>query len=99
MATKGHSIISPLLRRSNVPKLARLPHRTVLTQARRPSRQLLCRNNAPVYRLKRNFAATPSRRDTEEESAIDPREEDRESDECDVCIVGGGGILQLIGTI
>jgi hypothetical protein len=91
MASKGRSIVSPLLKRGTVPRPARTPHRTFLTQARYHPRHFAHRNNATTLRPNRSFSTTPRFQYADEEDFFDPREVERESDEVDVCIVGGGG--------
>jgi electron-transferring-flavoprotein dehydrogenase len=60
----------------------------------------LARRTTPFTTLQtRAFSQSVTRRFTDENGNFDPRSIDRESDEVDVCIVGGGmcraGILTL----
>lgn len=55
-------------------------------------RRCLLRHLRPNCLLisRRSFSTTPSRGFADVDDSFDPREQDRESDEVDVCIVGGG---------
>ena len=44
----------------------------------------------PVEKKRRAFSISSSRRFADVDDSFDPRQQDRESDEVDVCIVGGG---------
>lgn len=98
MASKG--AVLPLLRREirssarfsraspSVSALssARTPANLFLTSARRSTRR-----STPFTPLQtRAFSQSVSRRFTDENGSFDPRSLERESDEVDVCIVGGG---------
>ena len=59
-----------------------------------PTRRRWCllqqsRPNCPLM-SKKSLSTTPRRRLADVNDSFDPREQDRESDEVDVCIVGGG---------
>ena len=43
-----------------------------------------------IKQSRRTLSATPHRRFADVDNSFDPRQQDRESDEVDVCIVGGG---------
>lgn len=55
-------------------------------------RRRLFQQSTPSRRLidKRHFSTTPWRQFADVDDTSDPRQQDRESDEVDVCIVGGG---------
>src|SRR6266536_1942819 len=96
MASKGRSIVSPLFRRSIAPRPTRLPRRTFLTQSQQRPRYLACQTNASLLYTNRGFSTTPRPRYADGDESFDPRLQDRESDEVDVCIVGGGAINCLL---
>ncbi|KAJ5290382.1 Vacuolar protein sorting-associated protein 4 [Penicillium atrosanguineum] len=98
MASKG--AVLPLLRREmrSASRFSRTtPSVSSLLSARSPASPLsssgrrLIRRTTPFTTLQtRAFSQSVSRRFTDENGNFDPRSIDRESDEVDVCIVGGG---------
>lgn len=68
-----------------IPKRAR----SHFPPARRRCLLQQCMPNAPLTQRK-FFSATALRPRAETKNVFDPRQQDRESDEVDVCIVGGG---------
>ena len=68
-----------------IPKRAR----SHFPPARRRCLLQQCMSNVPLTQRK-SFSATALRPRAEAKEVFDPRQQDRESDEVDVCIVGGG---------
>lgn len=108
MASKG--AVLPLLRRE-MRSASRLSRTTpsissLVSSARSPaspftsSGRRLARQTVPFTPLQtRAFSQSVSRRFTDENGNFDPRSIDRESDEVDVCIVGGGMCYAAILTL
>ncbi|PYI05939.1 hypothetical protein BO78DRAFT_397794 [Aspergillus sclerotiicarbonarius CBS 121057] len=100
MASKG--AVLPLLRREMRPSFSRLSRASAsLTSLSNPARisnsSLAASGRRTVRRTSlfppiqtRAFSQSLSRKLTDEHGNFDPRQLDRESDEVDVCIVGGG---------
>jgi len=85
--------LCPLIRRTTVfdKQCLRLASRRYLQFAPARRRYVYEQRRLSVIPYNRCFSTMPRRRlASVEERAIDPRQLDRESDEVDVCIVGGG---------
>jgi len=104
----SNATVLPLLRREMRTASARLPRASPSIIARAsPARFPATLFSNPGRRLSnrsasfltpnqtRAFSQTVSRRFTDENGNFDPRSLDRESDEVDVCIVGGGMLTSL----